>query len=217
MRNPFRSEADAFRFLLLTIGYFALIAVGAVINMWVGVAVFVVLTLGALYFAFARSRPEPPPPRVAPTRSHPDDEKRTLVIANETLEGETLQEMIKRKSEGYRPNVLVVAPAQPSPLQHFASDDDPSRAAARERLDRTLRKLREAGISARGEVGESDPLQAIEDALRTFGPDEVIISTHPEGRSHWLEQGIVEKARERFAVPITHVVVDIDAHHAEVR
>ena len=217
MRNPFRSEADAFRFLLVTIGYFALIAVGAVINMWVGVAVFVVLTLVALYFAFARSRPEPPPPRVAPTRSHPDDEKRTLVIANETLEGETLQEMIKRKSEGYRPNVLVVAPAQPSPLQHFASDDDPSRAAARERLDRTLRKLREAGISARGEVGESDPLQAIEDALRTFGPDEVIISTHPEGRSHWLEQGIVEKARERFAVPITHVVVDIDAHHVEVR
>jgi hypothetical protein len=217
VKNPFRSEAAAFRFLLLTIGYFALIAIGAVINMWVGIAVFVVLTLAALYLAFARSRPEPPPPRVAPTLSHPDDEKRTLVIANETLEGETLQEMIKRKSEGYRANVLVVAPAQPSPLQHFASDDDPSRAAARERLDKSLRKLREAGIPARGQVGESDPLQAIEDALRTFGPDEVIISTHPEGRSHWLEQGVVEKARERFAVPITHVVVDVDAHQAQVR
>jgi hypothetical protein len=134
--NPFRSEAAAFRFLLLTIGYFALIAIGAVINMWVGVAVFVVLSLVALYFAFARSRTEPPPRAWRPTLSHPDDEKRTLVIANETLEGETLEEMIKRKSEGYRANVLVVAPAQPSPLQHFASDDDPSRAAARERLDK---------------------------------------------------------------------------------
>ena len=51
----------------------------------------------------------------------------------------------------------------------------------------------------------------MEDALRLFGADEIIISTHPEGRSHWLERGIVEAARERFAVPITHVVVDLEA------
>ncbi len=40
-------------------------------------------------------------------------------------------------------------------------------------------RLREAGINARGEVGDADPLQAIEDALRTFGADEIVISTHP--------------------------------------
>ena len=51
----------------------------------------------------------------------------------------------------------------------------------------------------------------MEDALRLFGADEIIISTHPEGRSHWLEQKVVESARERFAVPITHVVVDLEA------
>ena len=62
-----------------------------------------------------------------------------------------------------------------------------------------------------------DPLQAIEDALRTFGPDEIIISTHPEGRSHWLERDIVEHARDRFAVPITHVVVDLESDRSEVR
>ncbi len=49
----------------------------------------------------------------------------------------------------------------------------------------------------------------MEDALRLFGADEIIISTHPEGRSHWLEKKVVESARERFAVPITHVVVDL--------
>jgi GABA permease len=81
----------------------------------------------------------------------------------------------------------------------------------------SLAKLRDAGISARGEVGDADPVQSIEDALRTFGPDEVIISTHPEGRSHWLERGVVETARERFAVPITHVVVDTETHRTEVR
>jgi hypothetical protein len=42
--NPLRSEQDAFRFLLLTIGYFALIVLGSLIDVWVGVAVFVVLT-----------------------------------------------------------------------------------------------------------------------------------------------------------------------------
>jgi hypothetical protein len=72
-------------------------------------------------------------------------------------------------------------------------------------------RLADAGIEARGEVGDAEPLQAIEDALRTFGADEIIISTHPEGRSHWLEKGVVTGARERFAVPITHVVVDLEA------
>ena len=57
-------------------------------------------------------------------------------------------------------------------------------------------------------------MQAIEDALRTFGADEIIISTHPEGRSNWLEKGVVSGARKRFTVPITHVVVDLDAEAA---
>jgi hypothetical protein len=202
--------------VLLTIGYFALIVIGAMINKWLGIAVFVVLSLVVLYLAFIRGRGEPPP-RVAPTAPHPDDERRILVVANETLEGETLHAMIKQKSLGYRANVLVVAPSQPSPMQHIASDENPSRAEAMTRVDESLARLREAGISAHGHVGDSDPVQAIEDALRTFGPDEVIISTHPEGRSHWLERDVVEHARERFAVPVTHVVVDLDARRTEVR
>ena len=44
----------------------------------------------------------------------------------------------------------------------------------------------------------------------------IVISTHPEGRSNWLERGVVTSARERFAVPITHVVVDLDAEAAGV-
>jgi hypothetical protein len=71
--------------------------------------------------------------------------------------------------------------------------------------------MRAVGLDARGEIGDGDPIQAIEDALRTFRPDELIISTHPEGRSHWLERGVVERARERFALPVTHVVVDLEA------
>ena len=54
MKNPFRSEADAFRFVWLTVGYCALIVIGSVINVWLGVAVFVVLTVGALWWLLAR-------------------------------------------------------------------------------------------------------------------------------------------------------------------
>ena len=67
--------------------------------------------------------------------------------------------------------------------------------------------MRAAGIEARGEIGDGDPLQAVEDALRTFAPDEIVISTHPVGLSNWLEHGVVDAARLRFDVPITHVIV----------
>jgi hypothetical protein len=125
--------------------------------------------------------------------------------------------MILEKAHGIRGEVLVVTPALNSPIKHWISDEDEARAAAQERLDASLAKLATAGVQARGEVGDGDPLQAMEDALRTFGADEIIISTHPEGRSNWLEQGLVEKARERFAVPITHVVVDLEREREEVR
>ena len=145
------------------------------------------------------------------------DERRILVIANETVGGEALRERVEEHSSGHPTQVLVVTPALNSPLRHFTSDIDKAREQARQRLQASLARLREAGIEARGEIGDDDPLQAIEDALHTFGADEVIISTHPEGRSNWLERGVVTGARERFAVPITHVVVDLEAEREEVR
>ena len=54
--------------------------------------------------------------------------------------------------------------------------------------------------------GDSDPLQAIEDALRTFPADEVIIITMPDESGSWLESGAGEEAQRRFALPITHLV-----------
>jgi GABA permease len=74
--------------------------------------------------------------------------------------------------------------------------------------------MRAAGLDAGGEIGDGDPVQAIEDALRTFRPDELIVSTHPPGRSLWLERAVIERARERFDLPLTHVVVDLDAERS---
>jgi nucleotide-binding universal stress UspA family protein len=215
--NPFRSEAEAYRFLLLTVGYFAAIAIAALtLGKWAGLAVFLLLTLAGLAYV-VRARRTEPPLQAVPSRHGRENERRILVIANETVGGKRLLEEIRRRSEGYDEQVLVVSPALNSPVRHWASDEDNARAQAQERLEASLARLRAAGVDAKGEVGDAEPVQAMEDALRLFGADEIIISTHPEGRSNWLEKGIVGTARERFAVPITHVVVDLEAEREEVQ
>jgi hypothetical protein len=215
VRNPLRSEAEAFRFVVIVLGFFAAVILGKLAaGWWVGLAVaavgFVVLLL------LLREASKPPERQEAPAHVGGATDLRILVIANETVGGGTLREVIAQKAEGYDEEVLVVCPALNSPLRHWVSDEDGARAQAQERLDESVGRLREAGVNVRGEIGDADPLQAIEDALRTFGADEVIVSTHPVGRSHWLERNVVGTARERFAVPITHVIVDLEADSAEV-
>ena len=209
MQNPFRSEAAAFRFLLLTVGSFALIVVAAAIDTWLGVAVWLLLTALAVSL-YVHARRDEPPLRTS-VATTPEDVRRILVVANETVGGSELFAVITERSAGVDEEVLVVCPALNSPLRTWVSDEDGARQAAQRRLDATLARLASAGVDARGEVGDGDPLQAIDDALRTFGADEIVISTHPEGRSNWLERGVVSGARSRFDVPIRHVVVDLEA------
>jgi hypothetical protein len=210
MDNPFRSEAAAFRFLLMTIGAFALIAVGSIINTWLGLAVAVVLSAGAVG-VYLHGRGE------APARHRvvvPSPRLRLLVVANETVEGDELLETIRGRVQERPADIYVVSPALNSKLRHWTSDEDGARDAAHARLDRSLARLEAVGLDARGDVGDADPLQAVEDALRVFGADEIVVSTHPEGRSHWLERGVVDAVRERFEVPVTHVVVDLERAQA---
>jgi len=209
-RNPLRSEAEAFRFVLLTVAYFALIVAASTVSTWLAVAVFLALTALVLW-RWARRTSREPPERASVRRGGTAGERRILVVANETVGGAELLEVLRRKAEGVQGHVLVVTPALNSPLRHWASDEDGARAAAQGRLDASLARLAQQGIDAHGEVGDGDPLQAIEDALRTFGADEIVISTHPEGRSHWLERNVVSDAKARFDVPITHVIVDLDS------
>lgn len=218
MQNPFRSEAVAYRFLLVLVGCFAAIVLAdQLLGRWAALAAAILALAGFTWWVVFGGKPAAPV-RTAPAHRSTPGEKRILVVANETVGGEKLRACVREKTEGVdRARILVVAPALNSPVRQWASDEDPARRQAQERLDASLARLREAGIEASGEVGDAEPLQAIEDALRTFGADEVILSTHPEGRSHWLERGLVRAARERFEVPITHVVVDLEAEREEIR
>jgi len=208
MQNPFRSEEAAFRLVWLTIGYFGLIAVAAAINRWAGLAVFLLET-GALVMWWLMSRSAQETPVKQAPAAHPPGERRILVVANETVGGVALHDAVKELAHGSPTKVLVVCPALNSPLRYWVSDEDGARDAASQRLEDSLSAMRAAGIDATGEIGDADPLQAIEDAIRTFVPDELVISTHPEGRSNWLERGVVAAARERFDLPVRHVVVDL--------
>ena len=207
MRNPFRTEEDAFRFVWLTIIYFVLIVIGSLINTWLGLGVFIGETAIVIWWLLTRGRRDEPIPQAPPV--HDDGEHRILVVANETVGGEELLDALKHRVGGVRAQVFVVCPALNTKLRHWVSDEDQARVAAQLRLDDSLSTMRDAQIEARGQIGDSDPLLAIEDGVRIFAPDELIISTHPEGRSNWLERGIIDATRERFAIPVTHVVVDL--------
>jgi hypothetical protein len=133
-----------------------------------------------------------------------------LVIANETCASAGVAEELAYRARGGA-QVVVVAPALArSRLGHWLSSDlEQAQEAAERRLADSLASLEAAGIQATGHLGDADPLQALDDALRVHDPAEVIISTHPPQRSNWLERQVVRRAREKYAVPITHIVVDV--------
>ncbi|HEY5815520.1 MAG TPA: hypothetical protein VIS95_04180 [Solirubrobacterales bacterium] len=141
-----------------------------------------------------------------------DGKHRLLVVANETVGGEALLDEIRGRCKDRDCEILVVTPALAgSRAEHWASDVDEALELARQRMELSLLAIGELGLKARGEIGDGDPNTAIEDALRAFSADEIVISTHPPHRSRWLEHGVVERARDEIDLPITHVVVDLTA------
>jgi hypothetical protein len=209
--NPLRSEQEAFRFTLIVAVLVAPIVLAAIIwDSSVALGVAGGLAVGLL-FAFLMRREDRTPERVDLRRRGDGDGKvRILVVANETLTGAALRREIEHKCQGKDAEIRVVTPALNTRLKTWASDEDGARSAATERLASMLQTLAADGLPAEGDVGDGDPVQAMEDELRKFPADEVIISTHPLGRSNWLERGVVERARERFEIPVTHVVVDLE-------
>jgi GABA permease len=129
-----------------------------------------------------------------------------LVVANRTCPCPMLLDEVARCARDAPTDVLVVVPALNSRLRHWLSDIDEAVARAHDRLDVALADLRTRGVSARGEVGDANPLVAIDDALAHFPASMILIATLPPGRSNWLERGLITKARARFGVPVTHLV-----------
>ncbi|HEX2435838.1 MAG TPA: hypothetical protein VHI76_04210 [Solirubrobacterales bacterium] len=214
MHNPLRSEADAFRMVMIVgAGAAAVIALSLLAGPEFGVVLAAALVGVGIGFAWRASRgTEPQKAEIArgDGRSH-----RILVVANETVGGGALLDEIRNRSKGRDTEILVITPALVgSAVKAWASDVDDAIHAARRRQAKSVQAIEALGLRARAEVGDCDPNVAMEDALREFGADEVIISTHPPDRSRWLERGVVARAREEVELPVTHVVVDLDAEAA---
>jgi len=130
-----------------------------------------------------------------------------LIVANETLGGDELYERIVQPEQG-PVEVDVLAPVLTTEMHYVMSDIDNALAAARTRLRRSLEWAHEHHISARGEVGDPNATTALEDQLRDFGADEVIVVTHSPERENWQEPGELERLRRELTIPVTQVVVD---------
>ena len=142
--------------------------------------------------------------------------KRILVVANETVAGKPLIDAVKRHADEGEIEVHVISP-QNQPKHGYVIYADHIRDAAENRLRMTIALLREEGIEADGEVMDPDPYSAVMDAVGEQDYDEIIVSTHPETRSGWLRQGLVDRLARATRRPVEHVVVDLDTERDDVK
>jgi hypothetical protein len=133
-----------------------------------------------------------------------------LVVANETLGGQSLINAVRSRVERGDANFVLCVP-QTRPRAGLVIYDDAVFDAAQARVDLALRFVHAEGIKAVGEVGDPDAYTATMDAVREYRPDEIIISTYPETRSGWLRRDLIERVTEASGVPVEHVVADPDA------
>jgi hypothetical protein len=131
--------------------------------------------------------------------------RRLLVVATASVPAADLRKSV-RAHAGKEAEMLVIAPASDiSRLGWLTNAEDDARTDATERADELAEAAPTDDVESR--VGDSDPVQAIEDALRTFPADELIVVTLPDEDATWLEKGSAKTALNRFSLPVTHLVV----------
>jgi nucleotide-binding universal stress UspA family protein len=125
-----------------------------------------------------------------------------LVLTPEPVDADMLRSTLGDEVEGAE--VLVVSPAtNQSKLAFWVSDPDEAIAEADAAAEETVERLEEAGVDAAGDTGESEPAQAIADALATFPADRIVIFSHA-GEKDYREDKDLADAEQRFGVPVTH-------------
>jgi hypothetical protein len=180
-RNPFRSENEMFRFLGVVVVGVVLVVVGSLINAWVGVAIAVLAVAGIVWWLMQEPVPgsETAEPKLA--SGTPAGTHRVLVVAPPGTESVDIGD---RATE-----VVVIVPAIAGKLEAITGDVDDRRADAQ----RTAMHLARAWPNTRAEVGADDPVLAVEDALRSFGADEIVVVG---------DDAMVEQLRGRVTVPV---------------
>ena len=129
---------------------------------------------------------------------------KVLVVTPEPVDAAFLRSALGEEIEGAE--VLVVSPAtNQSGLAFWVSDSDEAIQEAETAQVDTVERLEEEGVDAVGQVGESEPSQAIEDALASFPADRIVIFSHPEGDRDFREDAGLAVAR--WGIPVRHAVI----------
>jgi hypothetical protein len=129
-----------------------------------------------------------------------------LIVAHQTAATAPLLEAVRERAARSPASFHLVVPSRPHGLDKVMDPADHGQAEATRALDEALPKLSTAaGGEVTGEVGDAEPLMAIQDALTRGGYDEIIISTLPLGISRWLRLDVISKARA-LGPPVTHVL-----------
>ena len=171
----------------------------AVAGPGVGLAAGALAAAGVIVFAATRHPDEP-----IEVASSADRHRRLLLVAIEPVDEPREVEGVRaaaRAGDDDEPEVLVLAPALNSTLSHWASDVERSRLDAQRKLVLTVGALAAAEVEARGTVGDPDPLQAVEDTLRDFAADEVLVAI-PKGEADVRARGLMAELRRRLDLPV---------------
>jgi len=138
-----------------------------------------------------------------------------LIVANQTLPSEALAtEVASRIASGAR-DFHIVVPASPPPGGGMTWDEDAARAAAEERLATFQAWLARQGVTAAGEIGDRDPINAVRDCARGRDVSGIILSTLPAGASRWLRQDVPSRMKGAMNVPVTVVEERVPANAAQ--
>ncbi len=186
------SAVPVFSYLLLLVLVAALYVKPPLVG-WIGLAVLTAAgtaLVAAATFLFPRMR------RNVAEEAAGYDSDRVVVLTDARCAPDRLTNALASHIGSRTVDVHVVAPVLPSPLHYLSGDEHVEEADAQLRLDAALVQLRRAGIAATGSLGSDDPLQALGDALATFGAGEVLIVAQHD--THWLEDGLVEDAARVF-------------------
>jgi nucleotide-binding universal stress UspA family protein len=129
-----------------------------------------------------------------------------LVVTPEPVDADLLRNVLGDEVRGAE--VLVVSPASnQSKMAFWVSDSDEAIEEAETAQVDTVERLEEEGVDAAGRTGESEPAQAIDDALATFAADRIVIFSHPEGDRDYREDEGLAEGESRWNVPVTHALI----------
>ncbi len=132
-----------------------------------------------------------------------------LAFVNEVAGGRRLLEAVRERVDTGADGVAVVAP-QNQPIVGQIVDRDEIRDAALSRVEVTQQVLDAFGIESVGAVMDPDPSLALDDAVRAFRPSEVLLSALYETRFGLTRKDLVEWAKAKMEVPVTHIPVRVD-------